>query len=830
VAFPGRLRGRRASWIVGWALLVALGVAGSLFGAEAVAHHRQQKARQSFAQSSADVASLLRLAIQHEQDLVVSAGGFVVADPGASDGAFIRWADAVHALPRYPELSAFGESVVVPAASLAAFASRAVARPEVGLSGGDVFRLTPPGNRALYCFSKLEQLRSGRASLPLGYDYCAGRQGVSVLASRDSGQAASVAMRVGRVSSLVVETPLYRGGVVPATIAARRVAFLGWIDLTLAPGVLLRSALANHPGLVISLRYARGGSSLAFSSGRPPAAADRVVTNIGGEWTVEAAGSLAGAGVLGDPDALALLAAGLALSVSLGLLMLILGSGRRRAVALVSQKTEELRHQALHDPLTGLPNRALVLDRIDRLLARNRRNGTVAGAMYVDLDDFKNLNDTLGHAVGDQLLIAIAARLHIALRNADTIGRLGGDEFVILIEGDDLEATPTLVAERLLEVMRQPFEFAPTTAPLVITVSIGIVVGDRATPDELLRDAGVALTLAKSGGKNRAEVFGEEMNTAARQRYELEFDLRRALEDHQFRLVYQPIYQLDDLTVVGVEALLRWDHPTIGVVQPNEFIPLLESNGQILQVGRWVLCEGCRQMALWHAQGSDVTLSVNVSGRQLESDAVVDDVRAALELSGLPPSMLIVEVTETVLMRDTETASRRLVDLKSLGIHLAVDDFGTGYSSLAYLQRFPVDCLKIDRAFTRAMGESRASRALIRTLVQLGRNLELTILVEGVETTEQVDRLRGEHVDQVQGFLMAGPLDPDVLASSILQLEPEGAAGSRRPGSRPPSPQPVAASSRANPALGRGLGRRGGQSSDPSAPTDDQGSARKRDG
>jgi EAL domain-containing protein (putative c-di-GMP-specific phosphodiesterase class I) len=257
--------------------------------------------------------------------------------------------------------------------------------------------------------------------------------------------------------------------------------------------------------------------------------------------------------------------------------------------------------------------------------------------------------------------------------------------------------------------------------------------------------------------------------------------------------------------------LLRWDHPTLGLVQPNEFIPLLESNGHIVEVGRWVLREACRQMALWHARGSVVALSVNVSGRQLESDAVVDDVREALALSRLRPAMLTLEVTETVLMRDTETSSRRLVELKALGIHLAVDDFGTGYSSLAYLQKFPVDCLKIDRAFTRAMGESRASRALIRTLVQLGRNLDLTILVEGVETTEQVDRLRGEHVDQVQGFLLARPLDPDTLAETVLHLEPELAEatapvshGDRPPGARPVAPQAML-------TLGSGVGTSGGE-------------------
>jgi diguanylate cyclase (GGDEF)-like protein len=401
----------------------------------------------------------------------------------------------------------------------------------------------------------------------------------------------------------------------------------------------------------------------------------------------------------------------------------------------------------------------LITDRIEQLLARNRRNGTTAAAMYVDLDDFKNVNDTLCHTAGDQLLLAAAARLSGTLREADTIGRMGGDEFVVLIDGGNLDTSPELVAERLLQVMRQPFELDAAPMPLTVTVSVGIAVDDRSCPGELLRDADVALYLAKAAGKNCFEVFHPEMDTDIRRVNELEFDLRCALEYNQFRLVYQPIYNLEDLSLFGVEALLRWDHPTLGEIQPDEFIRLLESSGRIIEVGRWVLIEACRQTAHWHAQGSTpLGVSVNVSGRQLDHDSIVEDVSEALRLSGLDPARLTVEVTETALMRDTEMTARRLLQLKAIGVQLAVDDFGTGYSSLAYLAKFPVDCLKIDRTFTGAMNKSTESRALVRTLVQLGHDLGLTTLAEGVETTEQIDRLRDEHVDQAQGFLMARPL------------------------------------------------------------------------
>ena len=363
---------------------------------------------------------------------------------------------------------------------------------------------------------------------------------------------------------------------------------------------------------------------------------------------------------------------------------------------------------------------------------------------------------------------SVAARLESALRDADTIGRMGGDEFVVLIDGASLEAAPELVAERLLNVMRQPFDLDGATMPLVVNASVGIAMGDRTNPGDLLRDADVALYEAKAAGKNRYEIFHPEMQTEISRRTELEFALRSALEDDQFRLVYQPIYNLDDLTLVGVEALLRWQHPTEGLMQPDDFIPILEQTGQIREVGHWVLVEACKQMAAWHAKGDTLDISVNVSGRQLDSDDIVNHVRDALDLSGLDPTSLIIEVTETALMRNAKATAIRLAAIKSLGVKIAVDDFGTGYSSLAYLRQFPVDCLKIDRMFTNAITTSPESKALIGTLVQLGRDLGLRTLAEGVETTDEMDHLRDEHVDEAQGFLLARPLDAETLEAQLL--------------------------------------------------------------
>jgi diguanylate cyclase (GGDEF)-like protein len=452
----------------------------------------------------------------------------------------------------------------------------------------------------------------------------------------------------------------------------------------------------------------------------------------------------------------------------LAALIIVLGMGRTRALRLVSERTGELRYRALHDGLTGLPNRALMMDRIEHLLARCRRARTEGSVLYVDVDEFKNVNDSLGHAAGDELLVAVAARLTSSLRGADTIGRMGGDEFIVLIDGGELAIAPELVAERLLDVMRQPFDLDDAATPVIVNTSIGIATGDRATAGDLLRDVDVALHQAKAAGKNRYHTFDPELRQDVSHRSEFEFDLRSALEGEQFRLLYQPIYRLDDLTIVGVEALLRWEHPTRGLVQPDSFIPILERTGQIREVGRWVLHKACEQMAAWHARGDTLDVSVNVAAAQLDSDAIVDHIRGAIAISGLEAASLIIEVTETALMRNPDATAQRLQAIKDLGVRIAIDDFGTGYSSLAYLQQFPVDCLKIDRMFARAITTSPASKALIGTLVQLGQDLGLKKLAEGIETPGQLEHLRRKHVDEVQGFLFSRPLSPHDLETRVL--------------------------------------------------------------
>jgi diguanylate cyclase (GGDEF)-like protein/PAS domain S-box-containing protein len=459
-----------------------------------------------------------------------------------------------------------------------------------------------------------------------------------------------------------------------------------------------------------------------------------------------------------------------------------------------------LAFRALHDPLTGLANRQLILDRAQQMLVRARRSGIPVAALFIDLDNFKDSNDSLGHGAGDKLLQMVAGRLLGILRSGDTVGRLGGDEFVILAEGVSFARGPEMIAERVHEVLKPAFHL-PGVDNMSITVSasIGIAVGDRPSAEDLLRDADIALYRAKGAGRDQSVLFEHSMQSAAKERLTLKSDLESALQARQFSLLYHPIFDLEGIDIQGVEALLRWEHPTRGTITPDVFIPILEERGLIIDVGRWVLDESCRQAAAWREQGHRTSISVNVSMRQLESDQLIEDVRAALNSSGLEPSMLVLEVTESTLMRDSVATVARLKRLKQLGVKLAIDDFGTGYSSLAYLRQFPVDVLKIDRSFVADMSRSPDAAALIHTLIELGRTLGLQTLAEGVETREQLEGLRAEGCNQGQGFLFCGPVTRVEMADlleiaragkPITSVSPAGSASTDAGSGRGPDRTP----------------------------------------
>jgi diguanylate cyclase (GGDEF)-like protein len=383
--------------------------------------------------------------------------------------------------------------------------------------------------------------------------------------------------------------------------------------------------------------------------------------------------------------------------------------------------------------------------------------------LFLDLDGFKEVNDSLGHEAGDRLLIQVAERLHSCVRPSDTVARFGGDEFAVLVEdaSDDIDVVQ--VADRVLDGLRQPFEVKGRELHVRGSMGIARMESDVDGADQLLRNADLAMYRAKAAGRGGYERYNPEMHTELVQRVQLESDLRRALDEGELFLHYQPTFDLGSGQLVGAEALARWDHPTRGLVPPTEFIPLAEASGLIRPLGAWVLREACRQAAEWQRNSppreKPLTLNINLSGRQLQSPEVVDDIAQALEESGLPPSSLVLEMTESVLMDDNENVLDILRRIKGLGARLAIDDFGTGYSSLSYLHRFPVDILKIDRSFVERLSHSSDNAELARTVVRLGQSLQLQTVAEGVEDSTQFLTLRRMGCDVGQGFYFGRPIE-----------------------------------------------------------------------
>jgi diguanylate cyclase (GGDEF)-like protein/PAS domain S-box-containing protein len=440
----------------------------------------------------------------------------------------------------------------------------------------------------------------------------------------------------------------------------------------------------------------------------------------------------------------------------------------------------QLHQRAFYDGLTGLSNRHLFRDRVDQAVARAQRRDEPFAVLFLDLDGFKNVNDTLGHPAGDALLRVVAERIGSAIRGHDTAARLGGDEFAVLVESMRDRSDAARVAERILAELREPISLDGTI--VTIDASVGIAISDkesrqqeeylRSDTDAIMRNADIAMYMAKNAGKGRYEIFEPAMHVEVVERLKLEADLQRAVEEGQFQLHYQPIVDLETQTPVGAEALIRWEHPERGIVSPAAFIPLAEETGLIIPIGRWVLREACRQTVAWNDEFVDrpaLRISVNVAPRQLANGDLVTDVRAALDESGLDPELLTLEVTESALVNDVAQSVATMKQLKALGVKLAIDDFGTGYSSLAYLQNFPFDVLKIDRSFIDGLTRGTQSPAVVRAIVDIGRTLKLATVAEGIEHGEQLDRFRELHCTYGQGYLFARPQRAEEVAGVLAR-------------------------------------------------------------
>jgi diguanylate cyclase (GGDEF)-like protein len=763
--------------------VLGVGLCASVLAAFQWRSYISDQQRREVATTTATARASLAGAIQRDEDLVQTLRGVIASGTQVTNAELQELYSSIAA---FDDAGVIGLGFVakVPPADLGSFEAQVQADPPLGEPAGqEVVRAE--GQRADYCLIRdAVGSEAGADDLsPAGmtelgqqlsdqFDYCSGSQAATFLQSERSGDQNVTLLHPGLEKDLDtavknrlfdIVAPIYAPGAPTETTAERSSALLGWVDGVFSTIPVLNPVVGRTSGVEVALYFHDPhGQFLVDRAGPELAGAPHSTLPVSpsGLWRAtitvlpsNASATVQGIGVLADLLVIVLL---------VGLILMLFHS-RQRAFESVAHKNAELQHRAQHDSLTGLPNRELLLEAAGSMLERAGRTGGNVAALLIDLDGFRGINDTYGHRIGDQVLQAVAARLAEHLGDDAVLGRPGADEFIVLADGASIAAGADGLADRLLAWLVTPFELAGGPADgllLRLTASIGVAEGPHHSAVELLRDADTALNEAKGAGRNRLVVFQPAMHTAASNRLAMTGELRSALEQGQFFLLYQPVFELDRTRPIGVEALLRWRHPLRGVVPPLDFVPLLEETGMISDVGREVLRLACEQAKRWERRGLPIFVSVNASAIQLESDQFCTDVRESLRAADLDPSRLTIEITESALMREAQDTVRRLGNLKALGVRLAIDDFGTGYSSLAYLRQFPVDILKIDRSFIAAMTASAGGMALVRTMLELARALNLHAVAEGIEEETELRALAGEHCRYGQGFLLAGPLDP----------------------------------------------------------------------
>jgi diguanylate cyclase (GGDEF)-like protein len=792
-----------ARWLLALVVLLA-GIAGSVLGARAIARSDAESARHSFTHTAAGVANAVNLAVAHQEGLATAAGTYLSRNAEGSTAEFNAWAHWARALHNHPELEALGAVALVRAPELTAFHDQLAGKPSKASSAAKSKAVA--ASTAPSCLTIGQVGQTPLAETAFGSDLC--RSHRALLATRDTAHTLYLPASLEGKPALEELTPAYRGSTVPKSTHGRRAAFVGWVREVIVPQVMLSEATKGLPATGALLRHSGGHSNTVFGVGHQPAQPLRSDASLHAGWTLTTFAAQPSESVSADGDAVAFLIA--AILASLFAAALVALRGRRSAppaepatVAPVAEHPPE----DLYDTLTGLPNRHLTLDRAERMLARAGRNSAImVGALIIDIDWFKDLNDKLGEEAGDQILKIVSGRLQDVVRTHDTVGRYTGDEFVVIVESQVRGMRLDSLARRIIESLHKPVDIEGFGPSFYLTASIGVAFGRYATPDDLLRDAHMALFAAKAAGKDRYTLFNANMRSIIEGRGVLEVDLNTALQDDQFSLLYQPVYDLSENRVVALEALLRWVHPTKGEVPPADFVPLAEESGLIVPIGRWVLEAACTRAAAWNVSGHRVSVAVKVSDKQLNRDGFPTDVLRALQMSGLDPSLLVLEIAETTVMEDKVDATRRLEALKQLGVKIAVDDFGSGYAYRADLQQMPIDFLKVDRGSLAASEDEDYRSWLLEAILVFGRDLSLTVVAKGVESQEQATELHAMGCTMAQGYFLGEPAPSDsverlfsvVPAPAAPAALPAGAAPA--PGTAAPAPGPSVAGDGGAPA------------------------------
>lgn len=774
-------QGRRGGWSGRWGVRAAwIVLLVGLLGSGAAALYRRANARAqdraAFHATAADIASTVAASLKRDVDFVATLRAIASLEPNLTTQRLDQWKNQIGRFE--PQPAWFGTAVIdiIPGRQLNAFARRFEADPVLRTLSGGSFQVVPAGQRPRYCLiSAWLSPRTRTATqlpFPLTLDFCAASASTSapftvwpILEGEvDTGAVTALAGLTGvsDSESLVLTAPVYRRGTSVTTLAQRRAALQGWVGTGFDVRELVRDAVtARHPNTLVDV-YAEipgQGAQLIVQSGtgRRSLSYTRPVT-ASSQWTVVVRGDPPSA----DARALAVFLIGTIVSLLAFLLFRRIGHGRDHALRLLQERDGELLRRAVHDELTGLPTRAFALENASKRLVQARRRGSPMAALLINLDGFRRINNTYGSRVSDELLRAVAQRLSAAIPESDFLARYGGDEFLVLTSRAESGTEPELVAERVLTVLRAPFELPDELPePVLLTASIGVAFGETSSAQDLQSDAEAALAEAKAAGKNRVVTFDATVRDAVDDRLGLEYELRDAFKAKQFSLLYEPAVDLRTGVIALMEPHVCWNHPTRGRLDASAFMGLAEDAGLAAELDRWIIDEACRQGAAWEREGFGLRIAVNVSARQLERCRLVDDLERAVTVSGITPSRLAIDIPEQALVTAPGAAISLLESIKSLGMTIAVDHFGRGYATPRQLRRLPIDVVKIDPSITRVAGGSRASHALFGTLVELAEEVGAVSAASGIDTSEVLAGVYRDHCAYGQGALISPPLAAD---------------------------------------------------------------------